>query len=232
MQAVILAGGKGRRLEPYTTVLPKPLMPVGDKPILERLIRRLVASGVTEAVIAAGYLSHLIEAYFGDGTGFGLKISYVREERPLGTAGPLGSMFEFLQKDFLVTNGDLLTDLNFTKLFAFHRQVDAAATIAVYPAEQKIDFGVVEFEEDGRLVGYQEKPIYKFPVSMGINVLSRDRIRDLIHPDEYLDIPDLMRSLLSINEDVCCYQEDCQWLDIGRIDDYKLAQDLFADSER
>ena len=228
MQAVILAGGKGRRLEPYTTVLPKPLMPIGTRPVMEILLGQLAQDGIDRVVIAVGHLSHLIQAYFGDGAGFGLKITYVREDKPLGTAGPLGSMLEILDDDFLVTNGDLLTDISFKDLFTTHQESGAAATIAVFPREQQIDFGVLEYGTDGRLKKYIEKPTYRFSVSKGINVFSRSRIEKFLCPNQYLDIPDLMQLLVKEKEDVLCIEEDCSWLDIGRVDDYEKAKEIFA----
>ena len=231
MQAVILAGGKGRRLEPFTTILPKPLMPLKDKPIMEIVIRQLSNSGVTEIIVAVGYLSHLIEAYFQNGERFGIPISYSREESPLGTAGPIGTIINRLQDDFLVLNGDLLTTINFQKLFSAHVEKQAAATIAMFPREQQIDFGVLEHDVDGYLTRYTEKPSYYFDVSMGINILNKSEVVDLLEPNSYMDIPDLMVELKNRNRRVYCHKQDCIWLDIGRMDDYKQAQELFHTQE-
>lgn len=227
MQALILAGGRGTRLQPYTTVLPKPLMPVGDYPILEIILRQLKAAGVTDIILAVGYLSQLLQAFFQDGERLGLKISYSFEDRPLGTAGPIALAFEQLDDDFLVMNGDLMTTLGYRNLFAFHKQKSAAATIGIYQRDVKIDFGVIESDEDGKLVRYIEKPTYHFDVSMGVNVLNKNAIAPYLNPGEYLDIPDLMVQLFKNGHPVHCYRESCYWLDIGRLDDYRTATEIF-----
>lgn len=227
LKALILAGGQGTRLRPFTTVIPKPLMPVGDYPILEILLRQLVAAGVDEVFVAVGYLHHLLEAYFGDGRQYGLKIHYSHEKEKLGTAGPISLVIDRLGDDFLVLNGDLLTTLNYHALFAHHRNRGAAATIATFPREVKIDFGVVEVAEDSSLSRYIEKPVYKFDVSMGINALNAKKIRPFLDGG-YLDIPTLMTRLHEKGELVACYREKCQWLDIGRHDDYQTAIETFA----
>jgi len=138
MKAVILAGGRGTRLAPYTTILPKPLMPIGDKPILDIVIRQLRYYGFTDITLAVGYLAELLVAYFGDGDRFGVTIRYSREEQPLGIAGPI-ALVDGLDEPFLVMNGDVLTTLNFSELMAFHRSSGAIATIATYPRSVKID---------------------------------------------------------------------------------------------
>ena len=158
MQALILAGGKGTRLRPYTTVIPKPLMPVGDYPILEVILRQLKAAGMDEVILAVGYMSQLFQAFFQDGSKYGLKISYSFESAPLGTAGPIGLLLDRLEANFLVMNGDLLTTLNYRKLFDYHLAQGAAATIGVYRREVNIDFGVIETDETNRLARYIEKP--------------------------------------------------------------------------
>jgi NDP-sugar pyrophosphorylase family protein len=227
MKALILAGGKGTRLRPYTTVIPKPLMPVGDFPILEIILRQLKRGGVTEVILAVGYMSQLFQAFFEDGKRLGLGISYSLEEKPLGTAGPIGLVLEQLGDDFIVMNGDLLTTLDYGKLFEHHKSRKAAATIGTYTREVKIDFGVVETNDDQELAAYREKPLYTFDVSMGVNVLNAEAVREVIVPGQYLDIPDLMLKLKSLGKRVACYRENCYWLDIGRVDDYQIASDIF-----
>lgn len=227
MQAVILAGGKGTRLRPYTTVIPKPLMPIGDMPILEIILRQLKRAGVTEVIVAVGYMGQLIEAFFQNGERLGLKMSYSFEQQALGTAGPLALVKDRLQDDFLVMNGDLLTTLDYAKLFAAHRAAGAAATIGTYEREVKIDFGVLETDDQGRLARYIEKPTYKFQVSMGVNVLNKAKVSRFLETGKYLDIPDLMTRLKDQGETVLCHREPCYWLDIGRIDDYQTANDIF-----
>jgi NDP-mannose synthase len=227
MQAIILAGGKGTRLRPYTTILPKPLMPVGEYPILEILLRRLEQSGIRRVFMAVGYLGHLIEAYLGDGRKLGLDISYSFESQELGTAGPISLVLDQLDPNFFVINGDLLTTLSFDKLYAFHLDKGAAATIAAYQRTSYIDFGVISIAGDGRLLDYHEKPRYDFSVSMGINVLNKLTITPYLKEPQRLDIPELMMRLKNDGQPVYCYQESCIWLDIGRQDDYASALDLF-----
>lgn len=227
MQALILAGGRGTRLHPYTTVLPKPLMPVGDYPILEIILRQLKGAGATEIILAVGYLSQLLQAFFQEGDRLGLKISYSFEEQALGTAGPIALVIDQLEDDFLVMNGDLMTTLNYQNLFAFHKKMGAAATIGTYRREVRIDFGVIESDESNQLVRYIEKPTYNFDVSMGVNVLNKNVIKPYLKSGEYLDIPDLMLNLCKDGHPVHCYREPCYWLDIGRIDDYRTATEIF-----
>ena len=220
-RAFILAGGKGTRLRPLTVSFPKPLVPLGDKPILEILLLRLKAFGITEMTISTGYLSQMIVSLCGDGSQYGVNIKYVHEEEPLGTAGAL-SLVEEPPENLLVMNGDLLTTLNFHNMMDYHQQEDADVTIGIYRREIKIDFGVVETDA-GRFVGFREKPILHHDVSMGVNILS-NRVLKYVKPGEYLDMPDL---ILKVHEDggkVCCFQEDCYWLDIGRMDDFAQAQ--------
>lgn len=225
MQAVILAGGKGTRLKPYTVVFPKPLMPLGDRPILDIVIRQLIASGVDHVTISTGHLAELIETYFGDGTRFGVKIEYVREEVPLNTAGAL-RLVRSSDENFLVMNGDVLTNLDFRRLYQDHCKSGVAATIATRIRESKIDFGVVETDATGFLTGYREKPVYTFPVSMGVYVLNR-KCKELIHPSESIGMPDLLLRLIHRGEKVFCFESDAYWLDIGRVDDYEQAQQEF-----
>lgn len=227
MQALILAGGKGTRLRPYTTVLPKPLMPIGDFPILEIILRQLKHAGVTEVILAVGYMSQLFQAFFQDGSRYGIKISYSFEEHALGTAGPIALVLDRLQDDFLVMNGDLLTTLTYKNLFTFHKEMNAAATIGLFRREVKIDFGVIETDPDGKLLRYREKPVYHFDVSMGINVMKKEIVSSYLKAGEYLDIPDLMMQMRADNHPVHCFNEPCYWLDIGRIDDYQTATEIF-----
>ncbi|MEQ9000828.1 MAG: sugar phosphate nucleotidyltransferase [Coleofasciculus sp. B1-GNL1-01] len=227
MQALILAGGRGTRLHPYTTVLPKPLMPVGDYPILEIILRQLKGAGITDVILAVGYLSQLLEAFFQKGERLGLNISYSFEERALGTAGPIALAMDQLEDDFLVMNGDLMTTLKYQNIMAFHQDQGAAATIGIYQRDVKVDFGVLETDAQGKLVRYVEKPTYHFDVSMGVNVLKKNAIQPYLKVGEYLDIPDLMRKLCQDGHPVHCYRESCYWLDIGRMDDYRTATEIF-----
>lgn len=227
LRAVILAGGKGVRLLPYTANFPKPLVPLGDTPVLEVLMRRLTRFGIKDITLALGHLSELIEVYFQRRQRFvqGLKLRFISEEAPTGTAGSLAAV-RGLKDTFLVMNGDLLTDLNFHELAAFHRRQDAALTIAVHKRDVKIDLGVLEFDDKHRIFAYHEKPQKTYHVSMGIYVYE-PRVLKFIKRGEYLDFPDLVLRLIAAGEKVCAYPSDCLWLDIGRPDDYARAQKLF-----
>ena len=227
MQALILAGGAGARLRPYTTVIPKPLMPIGDYPILEILIRQLKQTGVTDVVLAVGYMSHLFEALFGDGEKYGLRIAYSFESKPLGTAGPISLLIDRLDDDFLLMNGDLLTTMRYDRLFHHHKEVKAAATLGIYRREVQVDFGIIESDQEGTLVNYIEKPIHSFDVSMGVYALNKKKIEPFLVREQHLDLPELMLKLRENNLKVNCYRQDCFWLDIGRIDDYQLASEVF-----
>ena len=232
MQALILAGGKGTRLRPYTSIMPKPLMPIGDMPILEILIRQLKEQGVDSIILAVGYLHHMIEAYFEDGKKFDIPITYSLENEPLGTAGPIKLVLKDLDENFLVLNGDLLTTINFSNLFNVHLEAKAAATIAAFKRTVDIDFGVLEINEKSELENYSEKPIFNFDVSMGINVFNKSAIEGIIEDLDYIDIPDLMMELNKEKKKIFCYQEDCDWLDIGRIEDYNTAVDIFESNKK
>ena len=227
MRAVILAGGKGQRLRPYTTVLPKPLMPIGDMPILEVVLRQLRHAGITRVTMAVGYLAELLQAFFGDGRRLGLEIDYSFEERPLGTVGPL-TLIPGLKDEgmFLMMNGDLLTTLDYQALIAHHRSSAAAATIATYRREVKIDFGVVETDDQHLLTGYVEKPSFQFRVSMGIYCFDA-RVLAMLKHSEHRDFPDLIKSLIAAGENVASYPFEGYWLDIGRPDDYATAIEEF-----
>jgi NDP-mannose synthase len=229
MQAVLLAGGKGTRLRPYTHVLPKPLMPLGlddPMPIIEVVLRQLSRFGFRDVTIITGYLTELIEAFCGDGRKFGTRIQYRREETPLGTAGGL-TLLDRPSEPVLVINGDILTTLDFGEMYAFHERRGASATIASYPREVKIDFGVLHFGEDPHvLTGYEEKPEYSFQVSMGVYILD-PAAWNFLSPGRSLPMPELLESMRGRGHDVHCYRQECYWLDIGRHDDYDLANEVF-----
>jgi NDP-mannose synthase len=221
MKAVILAGGKGTRLAPYTRVLPKPLMPVGDMPILEILIRQLKRDGVDEVILTVGHMAGLLRAFFNDGDDFGLHIRYSYEENPLGTAGPL-ALVEGLDDTFVVTNGDVLTTLRIKDMYEFHKQQGAAATIAMHRRKVKIDLGVILCNGGAEVVGYIEKPTYDYSVSMGIYIFE-PRVVSYIPRGEHLDFPNLVHKLLGAKEKVVGYPFDGYWQDLGRPDDYEQA---------
>ena len=225
MKAVVLAGGKGTRLAPYTKILPKPLMPVGDMPILEVLIRQMKCYGVEEIVLTVGHLSELLRSFFQDGSRFGVRISYCYEDQPLGTAGPLANV-EGLDDTFLVTNGDVLTNLDFNALVEFHKIQEATATIAMHQRSIHIDLGVIECNGDHEIENYIEKPTLEYTVSMGIYVFE-PKVLDYIPRGAYLDFPDLVLKLIESGERVVGYAFDGYWQDLGRQDDYEQATSDF-----
>jgi NDP-sugar pyrophosphorylase family protein len=231
MRAVILAGGKGTRLKPFTVNFPKPLMPLGDMPVIEVLMRRLANSGITDVTLTLGHLAELIRAYFSQRHALtaGMNIRYVQEEEPTGTAGSL-ALVEGLDDTFLVMNGDLLTNLDFHALVRHHREQGAMLTIATHTRRVKIDLGVLEFGSDFGITRYLEKPETTYSVSMGIYVYEPAVLKH-IRPGEHLDFPDLVLRLLAAGERVCAFPSDDLWLDIGRPDDYARAQELFAEHD-
>jgi NDP-sugar pyrophosphorylase family protein len=226
LQAIILAGGKGTRLRPYTTNFPKPLMPIDDLPILEIVVRQLARAGFDRLIVTTGHLAELIRVFCGDGAKWGVRIEYSHEEEPLGTAGPLSLVEERLDDNFLVMNGDLLTTMDYRKAFESHVASGAMASISLYQRDVKIDFGVVEEEPAGQLGRYIEKPTLSYSVSMGINFFNRGALR-YMERGKRLDIPELMMRLKQAGERVACARQDCYWLDIGRTDDYAVATDEF-----
>ncbi len=226
LRAVVLAGGAGTRLAPYTTVLPKPLMPIGDLPILEIVVRQLRHAGFTNLNLAVGYLSSLIEAYFGDGARWDIDIEYCRETHPLGTAGPL-RLVRTLTDTFLVMNGDILTTLDYADLVRFHRDSHAVATVGVFQKDVTIDLGVIEVDQTGHVANYIEKPTMHYLVSMGVYALEPCAL-DYIPPGERFDLPDLMKKLIKDRQRTVAYPFDGQWLDIGCAPDYALAVELFS----
>ncbi len=226
MRAVILAGGKGTRLAPYTTVLPKPLMPIGEMPILEIVIRQLARHGFNDLTLAVGYLAELLMAYCGDGSKFNVRLDYSREDQPLGTAGPI-SLISNLNETFLVMNGDLLTTIDYEAMLNYHRQRGAVATIACYQRDVKIDLGVIKVDEGGWLSDYIEKPTYHYSVSMGIYIFEPE-VLQFIQPNVRLDLPELVLKLKNAGHPVNVFEFDGYWLDIGRHDDYERAAEEFA----
>ncbi len=225
MKAVVLAGGKGARLAPYTKILPKPLMPIDDMPILEVLLRQMKSSGVQDVILTVGHLSELLKAFFQDGRQWGLNIIYSYEEKPLGTAGPI-ALVSGLEETFLVTNGDVLTTLNLKDLIRFHKQQKAIATIASHQRQVHIDFGVLRMNGDCTVIGYNEKPNIDYVVSMGIYVFEPDVLR-YIPKNHYLDFPDLVLKLIAAGEKVLSFPFDGYWKDLGRPDDYEQAAEDF-----
>jgi NDP-sugar pyrophosphorylase family protein len=229
MKAVVLAGGKGTRLAPYTNVLPKPLMPIGNMPILEVLLRQMKLAGFDEVILTVGHLAELLEAFFKDGSRFGIHIKYSIEDNPLGTAGPL-ALVENLTDTFLVCNGDILTTLDLRKLVKFHKAQGGIATIAMHQRQVKVNLGVIQMGDGNEIIGYVEKPSMDYMVSMGIYMFE-PRILKYIEPNHYLDFPDLILRVLAANEKVHGYPFDGYWQDLGNPEDYQLAQQDFTEMQ-
>lgn len=227
MHAVILAGGKGVRLRPYTTALPKPLVPIGDQhAILEIVMRQLAASGFKTVTLAIGHLGHIIRAYVGNGSQWGLRVGYAVEDSPLGTMGPLLTMQDRLPEHFLVMNGDILTDLDFAGVLKHHETSGAPLTIATYARQVKIDFGVLT-AESGTITGFQEKPSIDYRVSMGVYGVSRAALAKYT-PGLPLGFDELVLDLLAADTPPAAYDFGGYWLDIGRPDDYDRANAEFS----
>jgi len=225
--AVILAGGKGTRLRPYTTSIPKPLVPIGDESaILEIVLRQLARDGFKRVTIAIGHLGELIRAYVGSGEQWGLEVDYATEAKPLSTMGPVVAILDKLPEQFLVLNGDILTDLSFSALLDAHSASDSQLTIATYHRQVDIDFGVLTVEA-GRVVGFVEKPTLNYQVSMGVYAVSRSALAG--YPaGEALGFDRLVLDLLAAGRNPASYAFDGYWLDIGRPEDYDRANSEFV----
>jgi NDP-sugar pyrophosphorylase family protein len=224
MKVVIQAGGKGMRLRPFTTVLPKPLMPVGPKPVLELLLRWLRRNGATDVYITTGYLGHLIKTFCGDGRQWDLNIEYTEEPEPLGTIGALGLIRHRLDRTFLVINGDVLTDLHLGAFLATHHKVGAMVTVATMKRTTRMDFGVIE-EQRGLITRFREKPNLTNLVSMGIYCMEPE-ILEHIPSSVMFGFDDLMFRMLGLRLRVATFRHDGFWLDVGRIEDFQKAQDM------
>lgn len=226
MRAIILAGGAGSRLKPFTFTIPKPLVPIGEMPIIEILIRQLAAQAFDRITISVGHLAQLIRAVCGDGSQWGVKIDYVEEDHPLGTAGCLSLLHDLDEIPILVINGDTLTDLDFSAAVRGHRE-ESGITICTNQREVAIDFGVLEIDDEGLLLGYREKPTLDYLVSMGVYVISRWVVDDHIPDNERLDMPDLVRTLSDLGHPVRTHNAEAYWLDLGRIDDLEQGDAVF-----
>lgn len=226
MHVVILAGGKGVRLRPYTTAFPKPLVPIGDQyAILEIILRQLRIHGFRTVTMAIGHLGSLIRAFVGDGSKWGLDVTYAEEDTPLGTMGPLFYFLDQLPENFLVMNGDVLTNLNYGDFLRFHARSGAPLSVATYKRDVKIDFGVLE-TQDGRIVRFTEKPTLYYSVSMGIYALSRKTLEP--YPvGQPFGFDQLVLDLLARGTPPASYPFEGYWLDIGRPDDYDEANRTF-----
>jgi NDP-sugar pyrophosphorylase family protein len=231
MRAIILAGGKGTRLKPYTTLIPKPLVPIGGKyPILEIVIRQLADQGFTHITLTVNHLSHLIKSFFGDGSRWNIKVDYSEEDRPLSTIGPL-TMIDDLPEDFLVMNGDIITDINFKELLDSHKKGKHRVTVSTYEREQKVDFGVIEANKNSELTGFEEKPIKKYNVSMGIYCINKSVITSLLKNEPY-GFDNLMLDSIKNSDPVNLIPFNKIWYDIGRPSDYDHVNENFESIEK
>ena len=221
MVAVILAGGRGTRLQPYTSVTPKPLVPVAGIPIIELLVRQLVRCGVKQIHVAVSGHTAEIESVLGDGQQFGAAIDYSYESKPLSTVGPL-LLINDLPEHFIVVNGDILTDIDYAEVYRRHVESRPALTVVTCERENMIDFGVLDVDDDGRISGFHEKPRRKYTVSAGIYIYSRDTLT-LAPPESPYGFDNLMIDLLRRGERVEEFRFAGYWLDIGRPDDYERA---------
>jgi NDP-mannose synthase len=228
MRAIIMAGGKGTRLRPYTTLIPKPLVPLGGKySILEIVIMQLVRDGFTHITLAVNHLSKLIMAYFEDGLQWNVRIDYSEEKEELSTIGPL-TLIKDLPENFLVMNGDILTDLDYRKFLQAHIAAQWRFSVSAFKREQKVDFGVLQYNDQHHLTGFQEKPVLPFDISMGIYCVNRKVIEELPYGKAY-GFDTLMKDSLRLGSPVSIYPFSGFWLDIGRPEDYDYAENNFAE---
>jgi NDP-sugar pyrophosphorylase family protein len=226
-----MAGGRGTRLAPYTTVLPKPLMPLADRPVIDVVLRQLVRAGVEGVLISVGHLGSLLEAWIRSEADYGVPVSFLYEDEPLGTAGALGNI-ESPEGTFLALNGDILTTLSFSELVDDHRASGAVATMAVKERTVEIEYGVVHIDDNGSVVRLEEKPRLGYTVSMGVYAFE-PAIVDHIARGERVDFPDLLVRAMEAGERVATYPFDGYWRDIGNRDDYEAAiADFGADPRR
>ena len=227
MRAVILAGGSGSRLRPLTVTIPKPLVPIGDMPILELLIRQLKRAGCARITLSVGHLASLIRAFCGDGEQWRIPIDYVYEEQALGTVGCLGLLDDIADDRLLVLNGDTLTDLDFAAPYAAHDPGDAI-TVCANRRTVAVDFGVLETDARGYLSTYTEKPTLAYRVSMGVNVVSTWAIARYIERNQRLDAPDLVKRVLADGKRVRVLDTSAYWLDLGRMKDLEAGVAAFS----
>lgn len=227
-RAVILAGGKGTRLKPYTISLPKPLVPIGEMPIIEIIIRKLAKSGFDHITITVNHMAEIIRAYCGDGSKWGIKIDYSLEDKPLSTMGPL-KLIQDLPENFLVMNGDVLTDLDLEVFYNEHVSENNIFTVSAYSRDQKVDYGVLEVGSDSKLVNFVEKPTNRYNVSMGVYMASK-KILDYIPENQLYGFDHLMLDLIKFQNPATVKVHSGYWLDIGRPDDYEKACNDFEEN--
>jgi NDP-mannose synthase len=225
-RAVVLAGGKGTRLSPFTYVLPKPLLPIDQRPILDIVLTQLAREGCEKATVALGHLGHLIEVYCGDGARWGLDLEYFRETTPLGTVGVLAQLDTLPEDPFIVMNGDVLSDISFRDLLDSHVEGGAELTIGAFRRTERDELGILETDGAGRVTQYHEKPVHQYLVSMGIYAVQRSVV-ELIPTGDRMDFPDLVQALLASGRDVHTHVHSNYWLDLGRPDDFTQANEQF-----
>lgn len=221
MQAVLVAGGKGKRLQPYTLTIPKPLIPIGNEPIMEVIIRQLLKCGFNKIHVCIGYMGELIQSYFGNGSKYNISITYSHETKPLGTVGPI-ALVDSLEDHFIVMNGDTLCDINYENFLNLHAKSGSPLTIATYAKKVKIELGVMEFDSDNKLKAYIEKPTLPYNVSTGIYAMSRE-ILSFIPKNEYFDFPTLVKLLLEKKIGVQTIEHKGVWHDLGSIESFESA---------
>ncbi len=227
-RAVILAGGKGTRLKPYTVSLPKPLVPVGEMPILEIIIRQLAKSGFDHITITVNHMADIIRAFCGDGSKWGVTIDYSLEDKPLSTMGPL-KLIHDLPENFLVMNGDVLTDLDFGQFYDEHVRSGNIFTVSAFTRDQKVDYGVLEIGADNKLTDFIEKPTNRYNVSMGVYMASK-KVLEYIPENQFYGFDHLMLDLIKDQHPATVKIHSGYWLDIGRPDDYEKACKDFTEN--
>jgi dTDP-glucose pyrophosphorylase len=220
--AVLMAGGHGKRLRPLTENIPKPLLAVGGKPILERTLESLAEQGIRKCFISVNYRAELIEAHFGNGAKWGVNVSYLRESQELGTAGALGILPTVPADPILVLNADVMTSVNVSRMFEYHNDMKAAVTIGTFTYDHQVPYGVIQMDGD-RVNGIQEKPVIRNFVSAGVYVLSPE-VLGLVAINERIDMPDLIHGAIAKGVRICAFPIREYWIDIGEHDDFQRAQ--------
>lgn len=229
MQAILMAGGKGTRLRPFTNILPKALVPIGEISILEMVLQQLHRNGFEKIIIAVGHKAELIMAVIGNGSRFGLDIKYHYEDKPLGTIGALADL-DGLEDNFLVMNGDICTNMSFGAFYQAHIESSAVGTVGTYRRFEKMELGILTLDEKNwKIIGFQEKPTYEFLVAIGVNAFNKS-ILEFIPKGEFFGFDDLMAKIIEEDIDVRAFPFNGIWHDIGRVDDYEKMLKEFADN--
>ncbi len=226
MKAVILAGGKGKRLEPYTLQKPKPMLTIGDKPLLEYVIEHLWAHDIKDIFLSVSYMGEQIKSYFGDGSEFGVNITYSLDDPPRGTAGSVARLKDELDDTFLVLSGDVLTDINLIQMVSFHQKQKGIGTIALYNTKKPMEFGIIKIDHEKQIIHFEEKPILEHLVNAGIYVLEPE-IFKYVKGEEALDFShDLFPRIMQAKEELYGYVIKGYWCDVGAVNDYEIAMQI------